>query len=78
MRRNRVDLGPEGRSSDSRRGDSPNGQPMLLVANEISGTVTLFKVRLEVSTQDVMSQALQPQLAPRSVFVVVLALRRLE
>jgi DNA-binding beta-propeller fold protein YncE len=37
------DLGPEGLSFISAH-DSPNGRPMLLVANEISGTVTLYSI----------------------------------
>ncbi len=37
------DLGPEGLKFIPAC-DSPNGRPMLLVANEISGTVTLYKI----------------------------------
>ena len=37
------DLGPEGLAF-IRADDSPNGKPMLVVSNEISGTTTLFEV----------------------------------
>ncbi len=37
------DLGPEGLTFVSAH-DSPNGRPMLVAANEISGTVTLYSV----------------------------------
>ena len=37
------DLGPEGLTFIPAR-ESPNGQPMLVAANEISGTVTLYAI----------------------------------
>ena len=37
------DLGPEGVIFISAK-DSPSKEPLLVVANEISGTVTLYKV----------------------------------
>ena len=37
------DLGPEGLTFIPAR-DSPNGRPMLVAANEISGTVTLYSI----------------------------------
>ena len=37
------DLGPESLTFISAR-ESPNGRPMLMSANEISGTVTLYTV----------------------------------
>jgi len=38
------DAGPEGVHFISAR-ESPNGQPLVAVANEISGTVTLYAVK---------------------------------
>lgn len=40
---NAGDLGPEGLVF-IRAEDSPNGQPLLIVANEISGTTTVFQI----------------------------------
>jgi hypothetical protein len=37
------DLGPEGITFVS-AGDSPSGVPLLLVANEISGTTSVYEV----------------------------------
>jgi hypothetical protein len=37
------DLGPEGVAFITAE-DSPNGQPMLVVGNEISGTTTLYGI----------------------------------
>ena len=37
------DLGPEGLKFIPAH-ESPNGRPMLMAANEISGTVTLYKI----------------------------------
>lgn len=39
----RLDLGPEGLTFVS-AADSPNGQPLLFVTNEVSGTTTVFAV----------------------------------
>ncbi|MBU2953307.1 choice-of-anchor I family protein [Marinobacter sp. F3R08] len=39
------DLGPEGMAFIA-SGDSPNGQPMLAVANEISGTTTVYGIEI--------------------------------
>jgi hypothetical protein len=39
------DLGPEGLTFIEAR-NSPNGQPLLAVANEVSGTTTLFQVNM--------------------------------
>ncbi|MCV6639318.1 NAD nucleotidase [Candidatus Albibeggiatoa sp. nov. NOAA] len=44
--RNDIDIGPEGMvfiSAD----DSPNGQPLLVVASEISGTTTVYQANVE-------------------------------
>ena len=39
------DLGPEGMQFVP-AADSPNGQPLLLVANEVSGTTTIYRINL--------------------------------
>lgn len=44
-----LDLGPEGLTFVS-ADDSPNGIPLLLVANEISGTVTVYQVGTQAET----------------------------
>ena len=41
--RNDIDIGPEGMVFIS-AGDSPNGQPLLVVASEVSGTTTVYQV----------------------------------
>ena len=37
------DLGPEGIQFIA-AGDSPNGQPLIIVGNEVSGTTTIFAI----------------------------------
>ena len=39
-----LDRGPEGALFVSKN-DSPNGKPLVLVANEITGTIAAFEVR---------------------------------
>ncbi len=39
-----ADLGPEGALFVAKR-DSPNGTPLLLVTNEVSGTIAVCEVR---------------------------------
>lgn len=43
--RNSKDVAPEGMAFVSHK-DSPNGQPWLVVGNEVSGTVTLYQVNV--------------------------------
>jgi hypothetical protein len=38
-----LDLGPEGLSFVAAE-DSPNGRPLLIVGNEISGSTTVYEV----------------------------------
>ncbi len=44
------DLGPEG-IAFIKAGDSPNGMPLLVVGNEVSGTTTLYQVAADSSRQ---------------------------
>ncbi len=43
--RNPLDVAPEGMSFIQWE-DSPNGQPLLMVGNEVSGTVTLYQIEV--------------------------------